>query len=165
MPVYRKKTTRDWQPREQRLVAEFITDFYPDNESRTHVHLGSLQPRLRGQFSGETDARLVGVFRRWADALVFLPDRTVLIEGKILPQPGVIAQLNLYARLLPNTPELEEHRNKLIEKLLLCAVEDPQVTQLAREENIRVVVYRPKWIDAYLDVLYKREKTPSQSEL
>lgn len=165
MPRYRRRTDRNWEPREQRLVAEFVNFAYPGVESRTHVHLGTVQPRLRGRFTSDEDLRIVGLFRRWADALVFLPDRTVLIEAKIKPEPGVTAQLKLYARLLPNTPELEECKHKPVEKVLVCAIEDPQVSALAREENIRVVVFRPKWIEAYLDVLRPGEKTPSQSEL
>ena len=88
MPKSKRPDKRDWQPREQRLVSEFVARFYPGYESSTHVHLGSTPPRLKGKFTTDAEARLVGVFRRWADALVFLPDRVVLIEGKILPPPG-----------------------------------------------------------------------------
>jgi len=156
---------RDWQPREQRLVAEYIARFYPEDPSRTHVHLGMVPPRVRGRYIDDRATRLIGVFRRWADALVFLPDRIILIEGKILPQPGVLSQLKLYARLLPATPELAEHRHKPIEKVLVCAIEDPQITAMAREENVKVVTFKPAWLDDYLDILYPSEKTPSQSEL
>lgn len=165
MAKNRNRKKRDWQPREQRLVAEYIARFYRDHESQTHVHLGSVQPRLKGKFQTEADARMLGLFRRWADALVLLPDRIVLIEGKILPQPGVLSQLELYARLIPKTPELAEHKHKPIEKVLLCAIEDPQVTAMAREQDVRVVTFKPAWLNSYLKILHARERTPSQSEL
>ena len=165
MPKTKKPGKRDWQPREQRLVAEFIARFYSDYDSKTHVHLGSTPPRLRGKFISDEAARLVGVFRRWADALVFLPDRIVLIEGKILPRPGVISQLNLYEELLPKTPELAEHIGKPIEKVLVAAINDPVVTELARREGIRVQIFRPAWIDEYLKILHPWERTPGQGEL
>jgi len=107
----------------------------------------------------------MSVFNRWADAIVIMPDRIVLIEGKILPQLGVISQLNAYARLLPKTPYLAEHKDKPIEKVLVCAIHDPMVAQLAREEGIRVVIYRPLWITAYLKHLYVRERTPGLQTL
>ena len=151
---------RDWQPREQRLVAEFIAKFYPDQESRTHVHLGSTPKRLKGRWATNEDGRLVGVFRRWADALVFLPDRLILIEGKILPQPGVLSQLMLYEELIPKTPELAEHREKPIEKMLVCAIEDKLISALARREGIQVRIFHPAWIDEYMKILHPWEKTP-----
>lgn len=151
---------RDWQPREQRLVAEFVARFYPDAESRTHVHLGSMPTRLKGRWSSESDERLVGVFRRWADALVILPDRLLLIEGKILPQPGVISQLKLYGELIPKTPELAQHKHKPIEMVLVCAIEDPLISELARREGITVRIFHPAWVDDYMKILHPRERTP-----
>ncbi|MBA7545821.1 hypothetical protein ES705_38199 [subsurface metagenome] len=165
MAKNRNRKKRDWQPREQRLVSEYIAKFYSEHESRTHVHLGSVQPRLKGRFLDEAEARMLGTFRRWADALVLLPDRIVLIEGKILPQPGVISQLELYAELIPKTPELAEHKHKPIEKVILCAIEDPQVTAMARKHGCRVVTFKPAWLNSYMKILHARERTPSQSEL
>ena len=119
--------------------------------------------RLKGRWSSESDERLVGVFRRWADALVILPDRLLLIEGKILPQPGVISQLKLYAELIPKTPELAEHKHKPIEMVLVCAIEDPLISELARREGITVRIFHPAWVDEYMKILHPRERTPGLS--
>lgn len=151
---------RDWQPREQRLVSEFVAKFYPKNESRTHVHLGALPPRFKGMYTTDEQARMLGVFRRWADAVVLMPDRIILIEGKILPQPGVISQLKLYEELIPLTAEFLEHRNKPIEKVLVCAIDDRLITTLARREGIRVIIFRPPWIDDYMKIVHPWERTP-----
>jgi len=110
-------------------------------------------------YTREETGRLLGVFRRWADAVVTMPDRIVLIEGKILPQLGVISQLKAYERMIPNTPEYREHATKPVEKVLVCAIEDPLITQLAREEGIRVVIFRPEWIEEYLKIVHPWEKT------
>lgn len=160
MPKSKNPDKRDWQPRETRLVSEFVARFYPYCESRTHVHLGSTPPRLKGKFISEETARLVGVFRRWADAIVFMPNRLILIEGKILPVPGVISQLKLYEELIPKTPELSEYRELPIEKLIVCAIEDPVITELARREGILVTIFRPSWINEYMKKLHPWEKTP-----
>ena len=78
MPKSKKPNKRDWQPREQRLCSEFIARFYADYESRTHVHLGAPPPRFAGRYTTDAQARLLGVFRRWADAVVLMPDRISL---------------------------------------------------------------------------------------
>ena len=165
MPKSKRPNKRDWQPREQRLVSEFVAQFYADYESRTHVHLGGTPPRFKGKFTRPENGRLLGVFRRWADAIVIMPDRIVLIEGKILPQPGVLSQLSLYERLIPNTPELSQHALKPVEKVLVCAIEDPLITQLAREEGVRVVIFCPEWIEAYMRIVHPWERTPGLGTL
>ena len=165
MPKSKNPNKRQWQPREQRLVAEYVARFYSGFETRTHIHLGKPPPRLAGKFISDEDSRLIGVFRRWADAVVIMPDRIVLIEGKILPVPGVISQLKLYEELLPKTRELAEFKDLPIEKLLLCALEDRLISDLARREGIRVVIFYPVWIDEYLKILRPFERTPGLSEL
>jgi len=165
MPKPKKPNKRNWEPREQRLVSEFIAQFYGQYESRTHVHLGGTPPRFKGMYTREETGRLLGVFRRWADAVVVMPDRIVLIEGKILPQLGVLSQLKAYERMVPNTPEYAEHATKPVEKVLVCAIEDSLITQLAREEGIRVVIFRPEWIEDYLKIVHPWEKTPGLGTL
>lgn len=160
MPKSKKRDKRNWEPREQRLVSEFVAEFYGEHESRTHVHLGSIPERLRGKFAKGEDLGPLTPLMRWADALVFMPDHVVLIEAKILPQPGVISQLLLYEELIPKSQHLGEHKDKPVEKRLVCAIEDPLISELARRSGIRVIIYRPKWIDAYLKVLHPWEKTP-----
>ena len=159
------KKVRKWEAREMRLVSEWIAREYPDRPYRTNVRLGSLHPRLKGKFLSESELRMAGVFRRWADALVFLDDRIILIEGAIRPQPGDISVLRLYKRLIPNTPDLAEYSNLPVEMVLLCSIPDPVLVELAREDGIRVVVYRPKWIEEYMEVLYPRERTATLTNL
>lgn len=165
MPNIKNPNKRLWQPRELRLCSEFLARFYPEYESRTHVHLGPSLPRVAGRFVTDPEGRLVGVFRRWADALVFLEDRVILLEVKILPQPGVISQLKLYAELIPKTPELSEHKDKWVEMLLVCAIEDSLISELARREGIRVIIFRPVWIDDYMQIVQPRERTPGLNNI
>jgi len=149
---------RQWQPRELRMVAEFLAQEYPDAAYLSHVRLGRIQPRLEGTYISDEEARMLGVFRRWADAIVLLPDRLVLIEAAIRPEPGDISRLELYERLIPNTPELQEHVGKPIEKILLYAMPDDLLLTMAREHGIIVRYFRPPWIEGYLAELYPRER-------
>ena len=160
MPKSKNPNKRSWEPQEQRLCSEILVKFYGDWPSKTHVHLGATPLRVGGQFISESERRLVGVFRRWADGMVFMPDRLVLIEVKKLPQPGVVGQMEYYAELVGKTPELEEHWHKPLEMHLWCAIEDPQVTLFARKRNVKVSVYCPEWMAKHLEKLHPWERTP-----
>ena len=152
------KAKRQWQAREQRLVSEYLAEHYGRYETMTRVRLGSINPALHPEKLTTAELRAVGVWRRWADAIVVMPDKLVLIEAKIRPNPGVISQLELYEHLVPLTPELKEHKAKRIEKVLLLCINDPVVVSMAREKGIKVVHYKPDWVDEYLDILYPRER-------
>jgi len=141
-----------------RMVSEYLAKHYPNYPTKTRVRVGSIHPDLKPGTLSEAEQRMVGVFRRWADAVVFMPNKLILIEAAIRPNPGKISQLELYEHLLPKTPELAEHKRKPIEKVLLFAIEDPVVVSLAREKGIKAVYFRPRWIDEYLEVLYPRER-------
>ncbi len=165
MPKSKDPNKRQWQPRELRLGSEFLAKFYSGFESRTHVHLGPSLKRVGGRWATDDEAKIIGVFRRWADALVFQPDRVILIEVKILPQPGVISQLKLYAELIPKTPELVEHKDKWVEMILVMAIEDSLITELARREGIRTIVFKPSWIDDYMKIVHPWETSPGLNNI
>jgi len=152
---------RQWQPREMRLVSEYLAKNYADYPTRTRVRVGSIHPDLKPEQLSESEKKMVGVFRRWADAIVFMPDRLVLIEAAIRPSPGDISQLQLYEHLLPHTPELAEHKDKPIEKVLLWAIEDPPIAAMARQYDIKVIYFHPGWVDDYLRILYPYERSAS----
>ena len=152
------KEKRQWQAREMRLVSEFLAERYSDYTTQTRVRLGSVHPDLQPEKLSPAELRAMGVWRRWADAIVFMPDHLVLIEAAIRPSPGDISQLELYKHLLPLTPELAEHKEKPIEPLLLYALEDPVIVGMARERGIQVVYFHPGWVDDYLKILYPRER-------
>lgn len=156
---------RRWQPRELLMLSEWMAETYPGNEYRTRVRLGRIQPRVDAPGLTPEERRMIGVHRRWADAVVLMPDRVVLVEAKIRPQPGVISQLELYARLLPHTPELGEHAELPIEMVLLYAIEDELINVLAREKGIRCVQYWPSWMDEYIEELYPRERSGGHTPL
>jgi len=90
-----EKPKRSWQPRELRLVSEYINSYYPGQPSKTRVRLGSPHPELtRGDLNPQ-ELNLIKVYSRWCDALIFAADRTVLIEGKIRAQLAGLAELLL----------------------------------------------------------------------
>jgi len=153
------KGKRQWQPRELRLVAEYLEKYYSKHTYQMRVRLGSLHPSLRWEEMTEEERRMVGVWRRWADAIVVTDSEVILIEAAIRPEPGDITKLLLYEKLLYHTPELKDViSDRYVVKELVYALEDPLVVELARENNIRVRYFKPDWVDDYLKLLYHRER-------
>lgn len=153
---------RKWQPREQRLVVEYIIAKYPGAIHMTRVRLGELdQPRYQGRFAPD-ELRALGVWRRWADAVVVTSSELILIEAAIRPDPGYASKLEVYAELAMKTPELEPYLHLPLRLELVYAIEDPVVISVCERRNIRCVPFAPKWILEYLEELYPRERRPPQ---
>ena len=161
MPNSRQK--RSWQPRESQMLAEWLALFHSGDQYKMRVRLGSPRPTTPRPDMTPEELAMVGVWRRWADALVVLPDKLILIEAAIRPNPGKIGQLELYRLLLPHTPEYSTHKDLPIELLLLYAIEDPAVVMLARSKGIRCVLFKPMWLDDYLKLLNPRERRAPQN--
>jgi len=150
---------RDYTPRETRLVAEYVARTWPEGGWSLHQRLGPPIRSERGQFLSQAELDMVGqVYRRWADAVIVEPTRTIVLEGKMVLQPAVISQLELYLELVPQTPELTAYLDRPREGWILCAIEDPATKAMAIRRGLRVVTFRPPWVDEYLNVLRVRER-------
>lgn len=158
-------TRRKSEPREMRLIAEWVGNQFPRDKFILNVRLGQLHPDLHPELLTEEERRLVGVWRRMADAVVIKPDKMLLIEAAIRPQPGDISVLMLYKELLPQTPELSEYSHLPVEMILLAVIEDPVIAKIARQQGIKFMTYRPEWIDEYLNTLYPRQRRASLTVL
>ena len=149
---------RAWQPREMKMVAEYIREIYPGARHFTRIRLGPPPASLITPGMDPEEIRMTTVWRRWADAIVILPKKLVLIEAAIRPDPGDVSKLELYADLIPKTPELIQWAGLPVEKTLLYAIEDPAVLELCRRHGVKTAQYLPKWLPSYLRLLYPRER-------
>ena len=149
---------RNWQPREMLMVSEYLVKYYAKWPYKMRVRLGSIPQELVREGMSWPELRAAGVWRRYADAVVIKPKQLIIIEAAIKPNAGDISQLQLYKELLPHTPELEPYGNRPIALELVYAMEDPIVLKMARKAKIRVVLYRPDWLDEYLAILHPTER-------
>ena len=156
-------TKRNYEPRELRLLNEWIDRFHSDKHVLTRVRLGAIRPELNLEGLTSSDLMMLGLHRRWADALIIEQHSKTVVEAKIVAQPVAVAQLELYAALINDTPELAEYRKLQTKLLLLCAVEDPVLTKIARDKGIEVSVYTPSWLNEYFSLLRARERRPPRS--
>lgn len=148
------------EQREMRLVTEWLQATYPNVRYEVRVRLGSLPMNLgTSELSTEEERLIHNAYARWADAVVFRPDRTLIVECKLVAHPGALAQLELYQRLIPQSPFLNLSAGLPVEPVLLYAVEDVLVSQLAREKGITLVQYHPAWVDESLAAMSPRKRT------
>lgn len=149
---------RHWQPREIQMLTEWLAKTQKGKRWMTRVRLGAPKPSVPRPDMSPEERAMIGAWRRWADAIILEPNRITIVEAAIRPQPGKIAQLELYKLLFPQTPELRAWWGAKIEMLLLYAIEDPATIYLAREKGIRCVEYKPSWLPEYLALLMPRER-------
>ena len=147
---------------EMRMVAEYISQTYPDADVYMRLRLGSLRPDGTDRDLSPAEEAMLGVFRRWADAVVVTRDEVIVVEASIRSDSGDPSKLVLYGRLVPLTPELRPHLDKPLVLELVVAIEDPAVSALAHEMGIRTRVYPPPWLPEYLSNLYRRERRSVQ---
>jgi hypothetical protein len=148
---------------EMRMVAEYLRRTYPNADVMMRVRLGSLLPDgVRGEIPDD-EAALLGVFRRWADAVVITPSELIVVEASIRSDTGDPSKLVIYGRLVPHTAELRPYLNRRLVLELVVAVEDPVVTAVAHEMGIRTRVYAPPWLPEYRAALHRRERRPTQA--
>jgi len=140
------------------MLAEWLARAQGDKRALQRVRLGSPRSEIPRPDMGPEELAMVGSWRRWADAVILEDHQVTIVEAAIRPDPGKISQLELYARLLPHTPELEPWRDRPVRLVLLYAIEDPATVALAREKGILCIEYKPPWLPQYLSLLLPRER-------
>ncbi len=130
-------------------MSEWLALTYPNDRVLQQVRLGAYKPHIPTTGLNQAEMRALGVFRRFADALVVRKTELHLIEASIPSHPGYVSQMLLYKRLLPMTPELADYAALPVKMIYLVAMEDPIVTAMAREQGIAVVVFSPPWVAEY----------------
>jgi hypothetical protein len=137
------KVRREIEPR---WVSEYLTYFYSDAEIRLRVPLGPFLPGVGEQMGADKARRVSRPWRPEVDAVVIRPDKLILIEGKIFKVMDGLSKLPVYKSLVPDTPELEEHKTKPVDMQLLVVRPLSWVVSAAEKAGIKVVEWAPPWI-------------------
>lgn len=142
--------TRLWQPRETRLLSEWVSQTFTEDTVMYRVRLGGPPAWAQASIENGAPAGIYTVYQRWADAIIIRKTDLIIIEAKIRLEPGVISQIKLYERLLPKTAAFYKFRELPIRLIILAAMRDPEVEAMAASEGIEVVVFSPDWVVDYL---------------
>jgi len=135
------------QQYEAKLVNEYLIAHYPNDLQWRRVRVGPVPTK--------EDARYYGVMLRWADAIVKHDNTIVIIEAKIRPDLGAMSQIEEYIKLFGQTPEFSEYWDLMRKGLLLTCFDDLLIKQSCAERGIEYVVFKPVWINEYINKLLR----------
>jgi hypothetical protein len=144
-----------WAQRERRYIVEWAENRYPSARKEFNVPIGPI-PQEIIQAMGYTKG--THFFRPWRlkiDCLVYLTDKLVAAEAEIVKPKEALRDLGFYQRMLPQTTELGEWKLKPIEYVLVMPEEIGWVKAMCSEMNVKLDIFRPDWIDQYIEMLEK----------
>jgi len=135
---------------ERRFVVEAVNYFWPQRVAAMfNFPLGQPPKMLTQRYPGTP----ITHFRRWrryADAIVVLKRTLILVEAKIHSIRKGVGDLDYYAGLVPQTPELQKYAHLPLVKALVAPYADDGVVRYAAERNVRLYLYMPPWVEEYL---------------
>ena len=101
---------------------------------------------------------MLRVFNRYADMVGIVPGQIQVIEAKMFPDPGAISQVELYANLIHYTPVLAQYPGRIVQPVILVALDDAVMHQMATARGIEWRVYTPDWASLYVQKRYTARK-------
>lgn len=97
---------------------------------------------------------------RYADLIGPTATQLLVVEAKMVATPAAISQLTHYVNLVYGSPIRDQYVNLSIQPVLVWAVDDQVVHQMATAAGIRVDVFAPQWAADYLASQFYRYRGP-----
>jgi len=151
-----RRQRREW---EAEYVAEYCSQAFPGEKVIYHCRLGTWPtPLTAGELTPEEQAML-RVRMRWADAIVLLPNKILVIEGKLRASEFLkgVGELQLYTHLVLHTEEFLAWKGTPVVGRLLIPFEDPAVIAITRQQGIETAVYKPTFWAAFISAIQPRQ--------
>jgi len=145
----------DW---EADFLNEYLASRYRGEMIFSRLRLGTVPATAIPPTADIWERKVWGNIRFWADAVVVTDQKLILIEAKIKPSPGVLGQIEIYRRLLPQTPELKPFFPRDVEAQLVYCIEFPLIVALAREKGIRAIQFPYSRLREWMEQKTPREK-------
>lgn len=151
---------------EAQYVSEYVATRYPRTPVRLHARLGTAPVSTLDVPLTAEEERIFRYKMRWADAVVFTPAETIVIEGKLraAEYAKAIGELEIYISLIPYTPEFKDLLAPKIVGELLIPGTDPTVEVLARRKGYRVTIWTPSWFNTFRQTVAARAVRPVRPE-
>lgn len=148
VPQYKAKRT-NW---ERILAYEYIKTNYANIPHWIRVEVGPLP-------EGDNPL-LFSRLRRWADAIIIMPDHIKVLECKMKADVHVIGQVLLYASLVPQTPLFARYAHLPVKPVVVTAMITDEVKQAIESAGIEVVIFKPSNFEQwYAEKILKGGKT------
>jgi hypothetical protein len=151
-------SSRTYTPAERRLLGEWLAQYHAEDVVVTHAYLGPLNSPLLNTSLTPQEINMLGLRRRWADAVILYDDHVEIVEAKVVSDPFVIAQIELYLSLFNQTIEFKNYWGKPLTGIIVAAVLDPSISALIRSKGLKEITYKPAWVDEYLSGKAQRKQ-------
>lgn len=158
MSRYKKRTSRKYELRDQRLAKYFHWKYYRQYRSLTNVSLGPYRRHSGNPGLTPAELRLTGVNRARADMIIVTPDELVVVEAKVKPDYESLMSLVGYRALLPRTPEMEHYKHLPIKAIYVSGQEDDWLAERAQELDVEFIQADLQWATDYLDKLRSKKR-------
>jgi len=99
---------------------------------------------------------------RWADAVIPLEDRIIVVEGKLRASEFLkgLGELLVYTELVPHTEQFRAWRGSRVVGRLLIPIEDPVVRAICGRQGFEMAVFKPSfWVD-FVAAVQGRQSRP-----
>jgi len=102
---------------------------------------------------------MLKVRMRWADAVILLPEKLIVVEGKLRASEFLkgVGELQLYTHLVPHTEEFLAWKGTQVVGRLVIPFEDPAVIAITRRQGMETAIYKPTFWAAFLDTIQPRQ--------
>jgi hypothetical protein len=147
-----KKKRMNW---ERVLAWEYGEKFYKEHPKWYRIEVGAIP-------GGKNEAIYARV-RRYADLVIHLPDETLIIEFKMRAVPDVVAQLQNYKLLFPQTPQFKKYANLPIRLILVCSLIDEATKTFVENAGIEVIMYKGKNYEEWFKAVIEKQASYQNS--
>jgi len=143
---------------ETRLLSEYLAARWTHARILIQPRVGLLNPEGESKNVSWAELRFMGIWRRYPDAVCITPRRVTIIETSLKPNPAKISLLELYRDLWLVTEDYAEFRSLPVDLLMVWSLPDTATEALARRHGVAVEIFRPAWVDEWLQTLLPRER-------
>ena len=136
--------------RERRYISEYMKETWPEGDWQLNVPLAMLPQEYADRYGM---GKAAAFFRSWhprVDAVKWLPDRYYLIEAKIRDVKTGIGDLLYYRSIIDKTTDLPFYEGQPVICRLVCPWSYDWIADIARTNNIEIVVRNYPWIAEYV---------------
>jgi len=140
---------RRWEPREMRMMADYLIQKHPKARHLARVRLGPL-PRVSPEFEEMgIGPQVYTVTLHWADGLALYPDRTLLFECKVRLDSRALGQILTNRDLFLETEEFRHRWDLPLESWVIYGYPDAETIRQLDKYGIKHEEFRPSYIEEY----------------
>jgi hypothetical protein len=140
-----------WAQRERRYIVEWYNKNYAGIPVKFNAAIGPVPTEIVKEMGFERAARWWRPMRKKIDCLIFDTTKLIAAEAEIVQPLNAIRDIVFYRELLKESPDLGEWLNKPHEMVLVTPEKTEEVERLCYKFNIRLDIFKPDWIDSYLE--------------